>query len=160
MPVGEMHLNCRVAFTEVVMEKQTVAVNQKFATDEGNVYDAFLDPKIASKFLFATPTGTMVQAEIDPRVGGRYTFVERRDEVDVEHTGEYLELVRPLKIVFTFAVPMYSSEISTVTMDIHAIGEGCEVTLQNSDVLPEWAERTREGWGKILEKARDVLAPQ
>ena len=80
-------------------------VTQKFASDEESIYDAFLDPKTASKFLFATPTGTMVRAEIDARVGGRYTFVERRDGADVLHTGEYLELLRPLRMVFTFAVP-------------------------------------------------------
>ena len=81
----------------MVTEQDTVIVTQKFASDEESIYDALLDPKTASKFLFATPTGTMVRAEIDPRVGGHFTFVERRDGKDVLHTGEYLELVRPLR---------------------------------------------------------------
>ena len=139
-------------------ELETVIVTQKFASDESSIYDALLDPKTASKFLFATPTGTMVRAEIDPRVGGRYTFVERRDGKDVLHTGEYLELLRPLRMVFTFSVPEYSSETSTVEINLAHLGEGCELKLINSGVPREWAERTREGWAAIMLKARDVLA--
>ena len=140
------------------METETVVVTQKFASDEESIFDAFLDPKTASKFLFATPTGTMVRAEIDARVGGRYTIVERRDGKDVLHTGEYLELVRPLKMVFTFSVPEYSSEASTVEIHLAHLGEGCELKLINSGVPRGWAEKTREGWAGILLKARDVLA--
>ncbi len=139
-------------------DRETVIVTQKFASDEESIYDALLDPKVASKFLFATPTGTMVRAEIDPRVGGHYTFVERRDGKDVLHTGEYLELVRPLRMVFTFEVPEYSSEVSTVEIHLAHLGEGCELKLINSGVPLEFAEKTREGWAGILLKARDVLA--
>ena len=139
-------------------ETETVMVTEKFASDEESLYDAFLDPKTAGKFLFATPTGTMVRAEIDARVGGRYTFVDRRDGKDVLHTGEYLELLRPLRMVFTFAVPEDSSEVSTVEMNFAHLGEGCEVKLINSGVPREWAEKTREGWAEILLRARDVLA--
>ncbi len=139
-------------------ETETVFVTQKFASDEESIYDALLDPKTASKFLFATPTGTMVRAEIDARVGGHYVFVERRDGKDVLHTGEYLELVRPLRMVFTFGVPEYSNEVSIVEINLAHLGEGCELKLINSGVPREWAEKTREGWAAILLKARDVLA--
>jgi uncharacterized protein YndB with AHSA1/START domain len=138
-------------------ESKTVIVEQKFATDGGNVYDAFLDPSIARKFLFATPTGKMVRAEIDGVVGGAYIFVERRGDEDVLHTGEYLELIRPSRMVFTFRVPKYSSETSTVQIDIAPAGEGCDLTLTNTGVLAEWAERTREGWERILRAAEKVL---
>ena len=141
------------------MAMETVVVTQKFASDEESIYEALLDPEKASKFLFATPTGRMVRAEIDARVGGTYTFVERREVgAEVLHTGEYLELVRPLKMVFTFLVPAYSSEESTVEIVLSHLGEGCELKLINSGVPREFAEQTREGWAGILLKARDVLA--
>jgi uncharacterized protein YndB with AHSA1/START domain len=140
------------------VEQETVVVTQKFATDEESIYDALLDPQTASKFLFATPQGRMVRAEIDARVGGRYTFVEEREVKEVLHTGEYLELVRPLKMVFTFAVPEVSSAVSTVEIVLAHLGEGCELKLINSGVPRGFAEQTREGWAGILLKARDVLA--
>jgi hypothetical protein len=61
-------------------------------------------------------------------------------------------------MVFTFSVPEYSSETSTVEINLAHLGEGCELKLINSGVPREWAERTREGWAAIMLKARDVLA--
>jgi uncharacterized protein YndB with AHSA1/START domain len=137
---------------------ETVTVEQRFATDGGNVYDGFLNPELARKFLFRTVGGEMVRAEIDGRVGGTYTFVERRDGVEVLHTGEYVELVRPSRIVFTFGVPHFSDEVSTVKIEIEPIGEGCVLTLKNSGVPLQWAEKTQTGWAEILMTAEKVLA--
>jgi uncharacterized protein YndB with AHSA1/START domain len=141
-----------------VAKGETVTVEQRFANDGGNVYDGFLDPKLARKFLFRTVGGVMVRAESDARVGGRYSFVERRGDVDVLHTGEYLELVRPSRIVFTFAVPQFSDAVSKVEIDIAPIGEGCVLTLTNSGLPAEWAEKTKTGWAEILMTAEKVLA--
>ena len=59
------------------------------------VFDAWLDPSKASKFLFATPTGKMVRVEIDARVGGSFV-ITRRDGEDVGHVGDLSwEIDRP-----------------------------------------------------------------
>ena len=100
------------------------SVSHRFAAPPERVFDAWLDPKLAGRFLFATPTGQMIKAEIDPRVGGAFVFVDRRDGEDVEHVGEYLELDRPRRIVFTFGVPKFAVEFSRVTVDIVPLGAG------------------------------------
>ena len=85
------------------MSKQQTAqvrVNRRISASPERVFDAWLDPKKAGKFLFATATGQMVRAGIDPRVGGKFVFIDRRDGEDVEHTGEYLDLDRPRRLVF------------------------------------------------------------
>jgi uncharacterized protein YndB with AHSA1/START domain len=92
----------------------------------------------------------MVHAEIDARVGGAFRFVDRRDGVDVEHVGEYLEIDRPRRLVFTFGVPLYSPERSTVTVEIAPRGAGCELTLTQEEVLPEYVERSQAGWTRIV----------
>ncbi|HEX4144850.1 MAG TPA: SRPBCC family protein [Pirellulales bacterium] len=114
------------------------------------VFDAWLDPKTAGRWLFATPTGQMIGVEIDARVGGSFVFVDRREGENVEHTGQYLENDRPRRLVFTFAVPKYSKLSTTVTIDVVPTAAGCELTLTHDGVLPEYASRTQEGWGKIL----------
>jgi uncharacterized protein YndB with AHSA1/START domain len=137
--------------------RATVRVAHHFSASAERVFDAWLDPAKAGKFLFATPTGTMVRAEIDPRVGGRFCFVDRRDGQDAEHVGTYLEIDRPRRLVFTFGVPQFSSEMTRVTIEIVAHGTGCELTLTHDDVLPDYATRTEGGWRMILDSLAKTL---
>jgi len=136
---------------------RTVRVSRRFPQAAERVFDAWLNPRLASRFLFATETGTMVRAEIEPRVGGRFTFVDRRDGDDVEHVGEYLEIDRPRRLAFSFGVPKFSAEMTRVTIDITPVGDGCELTLTHEGVLPDYRERTTGGWTKILGGAEQTI---
>lgn len=128
----------------------TVRVSHRYTASPERVFDAWLDPESAKKWLFATATGEMVRAEIDPRVGGKFVFTDRRDGEDIEHVGEYLELTRPHRLVFTFSVPKFSPVVTRVTIEIVPLDSGCELTLIHEGVLPEYAEGTQGGWTKIL----------
>jgi uncharacterized protein YndB with AHSA1/START domain len=68
----------------------TIRVTRRFDTSPDSVFDAWLDPAKAGKWLFATPTGQMVRVEIDARVGGSFVFTDRREGEDVEHVGTYI----------------------------------------------------------------------
>jgi uncharacterized protein YndB with AHSA1/START domain len=136
---------------------EAIQVTRRFDASAERVFDAWLDTKRASKFLFATPTGVMVRTEIDARVGGRLCFVDRRDGVDVEHVGTYLEIDRPRRLAFEFGVPQYSAEFTRVVIDLTGSGAGCELTLTHHGVLAEFAERTRQGWKGILEGLTGAL---
>jgi uncharacterized protein YndB with AHSA1/START domain len=104
-------------------------VTHRFAASAERVYDAFLDPARAGRFMFATATGQIVRCEIDARVGGGFVIVDRRGGEDVAHTGRYLELDRPRRIVFTFSVEKYPTDADKVTIEIAPLREGCELTL-------------------------------
>ncbi len=136
----------------------SLRVCHRFTAAPERVFDAWLDPDTAGKWLFAAPTGRMVRVEIDAQVGGKFVFVDRRDDEDVEHTGEYLEIDRPRRLVFTFAVPKYSSVVTRVTIDIAPTKTGCDLTLTHDGVLPEWASRTESGWTMILEGLGQTIA--
>jgi len=129
----------------------TVRVTRRFSASAERVFDAWLDPERARKFLFATATGQMVRVEINARVGGKFVFTDRRDGDDVEHTGEYLEIDRPRRLVFTFAAPKFSSASTRVSIDIVPLESGCELTLTHEGVLPDYVTRTEAGWGMILD---------
>jgi uncharacterized protein YndB with AHSA1/START domain len=130
--------------------KITVKTSRHFDTTAERIFDAWLDPATAGRWLFATPAGQMIRVEIDPRVGGKFTIV-RRDGDDIEHVGEYLEIERPRRLVFTFGVPKFSAEFTRVTVEIVPSPQGCELTLTHEGVLQEWAERTQMGWEMILD---------
>jgi uncharacterized protein YndB with AHSA1/START domain len=139
-------------------EKTTVrvTVTHRYAAAPERVFDAFLDVGVARRFLFATATGEMVRAAIDPRIGGRFVFVERRPDMgpdggDVEHVGEYLAIERPRRLAFTFGVPQFDPRMTTVTIELRPDGEGCELTLTNEGVPPDYAKNNHEGWSRILD---------
>lgn len=138
----------------------TVSVSRRFNASVERVFDAWLDPNRAGKWLFATPTGHMLTVEIDPTVGGHFYLVERRPEGDAEHWGTYLEIDRPRRLVFLFATEKDYPGGDRVTLDFTADGEGCVLTLTQI-MSPEWiayAERTEQGWTMILESLQRELA--
>ncbi|HYW66586.1 MAG TPA: SRPBCC domain-containing protein [Candidatus Dormibacteraeota bacterium] len=138
-------------------QKAIVQVTRKFTASAERVFDAWLDPNTVGKWLFATPTGKMSKVKIDARAGGSYVIVENRDGAGVEHIGEYLEIDRPRRLVFTLKVPKYSEEITKVTIEIRALGTGCELTLTHEGVLPAYIASTTSGWSMILEQLSATL---
>ncbi|MFT4040170.1 MAG: SRPBCC family protein [Thermomicrobiales bacterium] len=135
-------------------------VHRFFPYPATRVFDAWLNPQQARRWLFATPAGEMVRAEIDPRVGGRFVFTERREGEDVEHTGEYLELERPHRLVFTFSVTGASGAADVVRIDIAEHPDGCELFLKHEMAAEyaEYLERTEQGWTSILNGLAASLA--
>ena len=131
-------------------EPGIVKLTYNYSASPKRVFDAWLDPETVGQWLFATPTGKMVRVEIAPRVGGRFTIVDRRNGEDVEHTGEYLEIDRPRRLVFTFAVPKYSAVYTKVTVEVEPAAQGCDLTLTQEHVPLEYMGRNKEGWTGIL----------
>ena len=134
-----------------IQARTVVQVKRRFEETPEQVFDAWLDPDNAGRWLFATPTGEMVRVEIDARVGGRFSIVERRDGEDIAHTGQYIELSRPHRLVFDFAVKKFSDEVTRVKLESAPQGTGCELTLTHEGVYAEYAERTESGWRGILD---------
>jgi uncharacterized protein YndB with AHSA1/START domain len=138
----------------------TVSVTRRIGAEIERVFDAWLDPSRAGKWLFATPDGEMLTVEIDPVVGGHFYLVERRSYGDAEHWGTYLEIDRPHRLVFLFATEKDHPGGDRVTLEFTADGDGCVVTLTQV-MSPEWveyAERTEQGWTMILESLQREFA--
>jgi uncharacterized protein YndB with AHSA1/START domain len=144
--------------TQTETKTAQVRVTHRYDAAPEKVFDAWLDPKVAGRFLFATPTGQMIKAEIDPRVGGRFNFTDRRPDMgDVEHIGSYLEIDRPRRLVFEFAVPAYEATKTRVTIEIVPSGSGSELTLTHDGVFEQYVTQTQHGWGMILESLGKAL---
>ena len=56
-----------------------VRVRRRFGTSPKRVFDAWIDPGVAGKWLFATASRPMTDVEIDARVPGSFRFADRRD---------------------------------------------------------------------------------
>lgn len=126
---------------------------RRFDASPERVFDAWLDPATAARWLFATPGGTMLRTDIDARVGGGFRITEQRDAGEAEHHGRYLALDRPHRIVFDFwADPDDAHDPARIAIDITPTAGGCELVLVQH--LParyaDYAERTRHGWTTLL----------
>ena len=142
--------------TEQNANTVTVTVKRTFHATAERVFDAWLDPDKASRFLFTHPgSQKIVRAEIDARVGGRYLFVARRNGKDSDHFGEYLEIDRPHRLVFTFQVPAALPQTTQVRIDIVPVGEDCELTLTHTGVPGNLAAAVEEGWKTFIELQDD-----
>jgi len=136
----------------MTQETATIRAAHHYEASPKRVFDAWLDPAIAGRFLFATPTGRMIRAEIEGRVGGGFTFVDRRPGMgDVEHVGTYVEIERPRRLVFDFAVPAYDPTLTRIAVDFAPSNGGTDLTLTHAGVLEAYVAQTQAGWGMILE---------
>ena len=134
-----------------------VSITRQFDCSPEEVFDAWLNPDQAARFLFATPGGEMTRCEIDAIPAGRFLIVERREGEDVEHVGEYFEIHRPSRIAFTFVVPKYSPVSTRVTIEIEPGKNGCELTLTNMGVPEAIADKCESGWSGILDGLAAVV---
>ncbi|HWU96529.1 MAG TPA: SRPBCC domain-containing protein [Sphingomonas sp.] len=136
------------------MSAPVLSVTREFAAPAERVFDAWLDPADAARFLFATPDGEMIRCEIDARVGGEGLIVERRGAEEVPHRLRFEAIERPHRLVFLFSAgPVAESEWTRVSIDIAPSHGGCTLTLTHA-MDPAWAayeDQTRKGWTMILE---------
>src|SRR5499433_650371 len=131
-------------------------VTRRFGASPQRVFDAWLDPKTAAQWLFARSTAQITCAEIDPRVGGWFYIVERRDGESFEHMGEYLEVDRPLCLVFILFAEKYSLEFERVTVVFHPQGSGCELNLTH-ETKQHLVGQIRRDWIQVLDGLAAVL---
>ena len=128
----------------------TVSVSRHLTAAPDAVFDAWLDPGRAGRWLFRSDGGQLELCEIDPRVGGGFRIDERRGAHVAEHHGEYVELDRPGRVVFDFWTSL-SAERTRITVEIAPDGDGSLLTLTHKGVLADWEEKTRQGWATLLD---------
>ena len=96
--------------------------------DPKRIYDAWLDPKMISRFMRPDADVTIPQATNDPREGGRFHILMQAGDKQIPHAGTYLELRPHERIVFTWESP-FSTDGSTVTVAFEPEGDATRVTL-------------------------------
>jgi uncharacterized protein YndB with AHSA1/START domain len=136
----------------------SLRVARHLSATPARVFDAWLDPALTSRWLFATADGQIVRCDIDARPGGAFVITDRRGGEDVEHVGSYVEVDWPRRLVFTFGVPKYSSDMTKVVLTFGEDAHVCELVLEHYDVPQEWRDQTEQGWRELLVRLEQVLS--
>src|SRR5262245_10735424 len=130
-----------------------VRVVHRFSASAERVFDALLDSKKVRVWMIAPADPSLVKSvTIDARIGGGFSIVMPHAGVDYEHTGDYLEIDRPRRLVFTWAAED-SPNHDRILIDIIPLETGCELTLTH-EIHPdtaEFAEQVKAGWPIKLE---------
>jgi uncharacterized protein YndB with AHSA1/START domain len=128
-------------------------VTRRFQAPADRVFDAWLDPGFATRWLFTSPNCDEKSrvCEIDPRIGGKYLIVDKRNGVDYIGEGEYLEIDRPRRLVFTFRMAQFSETVDRIVIEIMPLDKGCQLTLTQEITLPHKVDMPANQVRQMLE---------
>ena len=138
------------------MSDTTVVVKKVISAPRDEVFAAFTDADIMSKWFF--PEEDM-SAEVNnnPVNVGNYTLKMHAKNGDTyTHVGEYKEISPPEKLVFTWNSDFVQNTVVTVTLT--ESDSGTEVTVSHA-LLPEgeMAENHRGGWTGCLNRLETIF---
>jgi uncharacterized protein YndB with AHSA1/START domain len=116
------------------------------------VFDAWIDAE-SLRVWMCPGEMRVVAVDVDARVGGRFRIVMRGAQGDVEHTGQYCDVRRPERLVFTWMSRITAERETLVTIELRAQGKGTELTLTHEQFPDDEARRLHQGgWTSIVEK--------
>ncbi len=132
----------------------SVRLSRQVSAAPERIFDAWLNADEARTFLFAGPIGDAIRSEIDARVGGGFRIVRHRDGEDVEYSGEYLEIDRPHRLVFSLFVEKYAQRDDRVILELAPVAAQSLFVLTHELSLPNPADRSRIqcGWAIVLDR--------
>jgi len=126
-------------------------VNRVINAPIDKVFDAWLNPQLLSRFMLPMPGMPQPRTEVDAREGGRFTIYMDVGEEIIPHSGTYLELNRPNRLVFSWASP-FSTDGSSVSLDFTMVdSSNTRIELTHVRFIDEETRSNHEaGWGNIL----------
>jgi len=138
-------------------QKGKICVDQIVAATPSLVFQAWLDPNLAGRWLFATDSRPMTRVTIDARPNGGFEFA---DGSGIRERGRYLDIQPGRRLAFALARPG-SRRGPKVVVEFSRHGAGCLLRLTHSQIPADqtgYAEARWEGMlyglGLLLDQAR------
>ena len=140
----------------------TARVTRHINSTPERVFDAWLDPEILGQWMFGPNVREeqVLHLNVIPTVGGSYSFLVRRGDAEIDHIGEYLEIDRPRRLVFTWGVRQdEGTEFSRMIVEVAPSEGGTELRIAQ-EMTPKWAdfiERSQGAWQRMANALSRVL---
>jgi len=151
----ETHAEKRVGLTIV----------RSFDATPEQVFDAWLNPALASQWLFASG-GAPTACDLPARVGESWRISEVRDGVEYTATGIYRVVHAPHYLEFTFGMPLASPNFDLIRVQFAAAGAltlmnfeqlGPDIEEELRQVVPGAAGGSEGGWNAMFDTLSKVL---
>ena len=137
------------------MLSRAIRIARRVPATPERVFAAWVDARIARRWLFATATRPLAQVTIDARAGGSFRCTDDRD---VEHAGDYLEFDAPHRLVFTLSLVRDVRTITRVSVEITPSRSGCVLALAHAGVPRARARNVGNLWHGMLYGLEETLA--
>ena len=110
--------NESTASTLTLPSDREIEMSRVFNAPRDLVWAAYTDPRHVPNWWGTGNPATTIVDEMDVRPGGRWRWVVREDGVEYGFRGEYVEVVPPEKLVYTFEFePPSGQMIYTLTFE-------------------------------------------
>jgi len=142
----------------------TARVSRHIDAAPARVFDAWLDTNLLGRWMFGPGVRDeeIIHIKVNPMEGGSFSFKVRRGDSEIDHIGEYLEIQRPNRLIFTWGVQQdEGTEFSRVVVEIAAEDRGCVLSIIH-EMGAEWAgfvERAQRSWQLMADKLAESLEP-
>lgn len=135
------------------LELPYLQIVRKFEVPPEKVFDAFTEPE-AMRVWWTEQTSF----DIDLRVGGSWKIIRKEGGEVYTALGEYLEVKKPHRLVYSYAMPQFSSNVDTIFIDIASTGtsssvltfkqKGEDINTELQDLPAEGLSMSEVGWRK------------
>src|SRR5438874_2713282 len=127
-----------------VLPGRGLCVQRRLPGSPARAFAAWTEPRLLASWM--SPFGS-AEAEVDLRVGGAFSIVMRGPGQEIRHTGTYLEVQPPNRLVFSWVSPYTGPEPSRVSVTLVASGaDETELTLVHDRLPAEQVESHQGGW--------------
>jgi len=137
----------------------TLRMERTFNAPAQRVFDAWTSPEVLRRWWHAEHHWETTLAEVDLRVGGAVRVVMRDTDKDVEYGGggQYLEIDRPRRLVFTWYWDGNATR-QVIEVDFEEADGVTTVRFTHRDLWDEEAVRDHEdGWSKCFDNLDRVF---
>jgi uncharacterized protein YndB with AHSA1/START domain len=137
-----------------ILRPASVRLSRQISAAPERIFDAWLDAEDARRFLFAGRLGDEIRSQIEARVGGAFRIVRQRTGGYFDCWGEYLEIDRPQRLVFSLFVEKYAQRDDRVIVELAPVAGQSLLVLTHELSLPSPAQRSRiqRGWASTLDR--------
>jgi uncharacterized protein YndB with AHSA1/START domain len=144
-------------------DRDVLRIERTFNAPARAVFDAWTSAEVLRSWWPAGSDWETPVAEVEPRVGGGLRLVMRSpDGEEFGGSGEYIEITRPERLVFTWTWDGHEGHEGTqlVEVEFGELEDGTtSVVLTNRGLPDEESRRShREGWDASFDNLDRVLA--
>ncbi len=138
--------------------RRTVALQWRFPQPPAEVWRAWTEPALMSRWFGSDPDGTVRSARAEVRVGGSFevTFVNA-DGTAYTCFGTYQEVEPTVTLTFTWAWRDRPGPEERIAVRLHPDGSGALMSFEHADIDPQTTHDYEAGWKRTFRKLQRVL---